>query len=104
MQLNDENFGKEILNYSGVALIDFFTTWCGPCKMQGSIIDELEKELVGQNVKVGKVDIDESPSVSAKFNVMSVPTLILFKDGKVIETMVGLQSKEALRKKIEDNK
>jgi thioredoxin 1 len=101
MELNIRNFENEVLNFDGVALVDFFAVWCGPCKMQGPIVDELEKEFAGQPVKIGKIDVDESNDLAQKYQVMSVPTLILFKNGEPVETMVGLQSKEALKKKIE---
>ena len=101
MELNIRNFENEVLNFDGVALVDFFAVWCGPCKMQGPIVDELEKEFAGQPVKIGKIDVDESNDLAQKYQVMSVPTLILFKNGEPVETMVGLKSKEALKKKIE---
>lgn len=100
INLTDQNFEQEILQYKGVALVDFHATWCGPCQMQGPIVDDLAKEI-GDKAKIVKVDVDQAPKTSEMFGIMSVPTLIIFKDGKAVETMTGLQNKESLRKKIE---
>ena len=101
MELNDANFEQEILNYEGAALVDFYAEWCGPCKMQGPIIEELAEEMSGQPVKIAKVNVDESPSTSSRFNIMSIPALIIFKRGEVRETLVGLHAKDVLKKKLE---
>lgn len=100
----DANFNEEVLNFSGVVLVDFFAPWCGPCKMLGPIIDELEAEIGSENIKIGKVDVDQSPETAQKYNVMSVPTVIIFQDGEIVEQMAGVQSKEALREKLENRK
>lgn len=100
MEFNDQNFETEVLNFQGVALVDFFATWCGPCQVQGLIIEELAAEMAGRPVKIGKVNVDQSPNTAQKFDVMSIPTLILFKNGKAVETLVGLQSKDALKEKL----
>ena len=102
MELNDSNFEQEILNYEGAALVDFYAEWCGPCKMQGPIIEELAAEMAGQPVKIAKVNVDESPSTSSRFNIMSIRALIIFQKGKVIETLSGLHAKEILKKKLEE--
>ncbi|MBI5076767.1 thioredoxin [Candidatus Falkowbacteria bacterium] len=104
MIFSDANFQDEVLNFSGVVLVDFSAVWCGPCKMQGPILDELEKELVGENIKIGKVDIDANPAATEKYGIMSVPTLIIFKNGEMVERMSGLQNKEILRKRLEEVK
>lgn len=86
--LNDQNFDSEIA--SGVTLVDFWAEWCGPCQMMLPILGQFAGEMAGK-VKVGKVNVDEVPALAAKFRVMSIPTLIVFKDGKAVEQMIGVQ-------------
>ncbi|GIP19027.1 thioredoxin [Paenibacillus montaniterrae] len=95
--LTKDNFNQTIEN--GVSLVDFWAPWCGPCKMQLPIVEELATELEGQ-ATIGKINVDEQPELAAQFGVMSIPTLILFKDGQPVDKMVGLQSKDALKTKI----
>ena len=100
-----ENFEAEALKHTdGPVLVDFFATWCGPCKMQGPIVEELASELEGTSMKVGKLDVDQASAVAQKYGVMSIPTLIIFKDGEVKETMIGLQQKDVLKEKLESYK
>jgi len=102
MELNDSNFENEVLNYKeGPVLVDFFATWCGPCQMQGPIIEELAGEMKDSVAKVGKIDADANPKMAEKFGIMSLPTLIIFKDGEAKETMTGLQNKDVLKEKLE---
>ncbi|GFN32747.1 thioredoxin [Paenibacillus xylaniclasticus] len=98
--LTKENFSQSI--ESGVSLVDFWAPWCGPCKMQLPIVEELAAELEGQ-ATIGKINVDEQPELASQFGVMSIPTLILFKDGQPIDKLVGLQSKDALKAKIQNN-
>lgn len=97
----DQNFDQEVVKTPGVALVDFFATWCGPCKMQAPIIEQLAGEYAGK-AKIGKLDVDSSNQVASQFQVMSIPTLIIFKDGLPKERLVGLQTAEKLRAKIDD--
>jgi len=96
--LTKDNFNQSI--ESGVSLVDFWAPWCGPCKMQLPIVEELATELEGK-ATIGKINVDDQPELAAQFGVMSIPTLILFKDGQPVDKMVGLQSKDALKAKIE---
>ncbi|CAM3362491.1 thioredoxin [Vagococcus fessus] len=89
----DSNFEAETSN--GLALVDFWAPWCGPCRMQGPIIDELAEEMT--DVSIGKINVDENPSVAANFGVQSIPTLLIKKDGQVVETLVGVHRKEQLK-------
>lgn len=95
LELNDQNFGQEIKE--GIVLVDFWAPWCGPCKMQGPIVEELAEALKDKaGVKVAKLNVDENQETSRQYQIMSIPTLKIFKDGQAVETMVGLQSKGTL--------
>lgn len=95
----DGNFEAEVLKRKGVVLVDFFATWCGPCKMQAPIIEEVAKEFEGR-AKAGKLDVDQGLETAEKFGIMSVPTIVIFRDGQAKETLTGIQTKEFLREKI----
>lgn len=101
MQVNDQNFEQEILKFDGVAMVDFFATWCGSCQALASIIEELDNELKNEKIKIVKLDVDASPAMAEKYEIMSVPTLIIFKNGEIVDTMHGLQNKEVLKEKLE---
>ena len=100
MDLTDQNFEKEVLKKDLPVLVDFFAQWCGPCKMQAPIIEELEKEYKGK-VKVFELDVDENPKTAGQYQVMSIPTIALFKDGQVLERLGGLQQKNILKDKLD---
>ncbi|MEK7597130.1 MAG: thioredoxin [Patescibacteria group bacterium] len=92
LHLDKNNFETEVLKNKGIVLVDFFATWCGPCKMTGPIIDELAEEV--KNVKFVKVDVDQNQELSSQYQVFSIPTFLVFKDGQVVNQFVGAQSKE----------
>lgn len=96
-QLTDENFDDGVSQ--GVVLVDFYADWCGPCRMLTPVVEELAQEMAGK-ATVAKVDTDQSVNVAAKFEVTSIPTLILFKDGQAVKRVVGLKDLDALRKMI----
>ncbi len=102
IHLRDDNFKAEVLQSSLPVLVDFWAPWCGPCKMVGPIVEELSKEYANK-IKIGKIDIDESPKIARQYGVMSIPTLMFFKGGQVVEQVVGALSKSGLKKKIEEN-
>ena len=93
LTLTGENFDKEIK--SGVTLVDFWAPWCGPCRVLSPVVDALSQEMKG--LKFGMVNVDEQPEISEKFEVASIPTLLLFKNGKIIANRVGATTKENLR-------
>ncbi len=100
VQFTDANFEEEVLNHKGAVLVDFFAPWCGPCKMMAPTIEKLAGEYEGK-VKVGEINVDENSEVSMKYEIQSIPTLIFFKDGEVVDKMVGFQSEEALKQKLD---
>lgn len=95
LKINSENFEKEVLNSEKPVLVDFFADWCGPCKMMAPIVEELATELDGK-VKVEKINVDENSDIAVEYNVMSIPTLIVFKNGKEEKRLVGVRDKEEL--------
>ncbi|MDD4979644.1 MAG: thioredoxin [Candidatus Omnitrophica bacterium] len=102
LHLTDTNFKKEVLEADLTVLVDFWATWCGPCKMIAPFIEELAKEY-GHRIKIGKINIDENPKTPTHYGVMSIPTLMFFKQGRVMDQAVGALSKAELKKRIEEN-
>lgn len=96
----DSDFTSEVLQSSTPVLVDFFATWCGPCTMMAPSIDELAQEYEGR-VKIGKLDVDENPQSASQYGVQSIPTLIIFKNGKEVDRMVGVKSKDVLAEKLD---
>ena len=95
INLNRNNFEEIVLNSDKPVLIDFWATWCGPCRMQSPIIEELSNELEGSAV-LAKLNVDESPELAAQFSVMSIPTLVFMKDGKIVDRKTGVTPKATL--------
>ncbi|MNH77804.1 Thioredoxin [compost metagenome] len=93
VNVSDQSFSTEVEG-QGTVLVDFWAPWCGPCKMLAPILDELASEV---DVKIAKVNVDENPESASRFGVMSIPTLIFFKDGQPVDKVVGLNSKESLK-------
>jgi thioredoxin 1 len=97
--VTDENFEQQIVNAPGLAMVDFWATWCGPCRMIAPIVQQLADEYAGQ-VTVGKMDVDANQQVAATFGIRSIPTILFFKDGKMVEQVVGAVPRPALESKI----
>src|SRR5437016_2668034 len=98
--VNDTTFEGEIEKHAGVSVVDFWATWCGPCRMIAPALDEIAVEL-GSKVKIAKVDVDESPEVAMRFGIRNIPCLILFKDGKEVDRSLGAAAKSQLKSWIE---
>lgn len=96
----DKNFAEEVLKSSGLVMVDFFATWCGPCKMMAPAVEKLAGAYSGK-AKIGKLDVDENPDTAMKYEIQSIPTTIFFKNGEMVEKLVGFQSEEALKKKLD---
>ena len=100
LHVNDKSFSSEVLQSDLPVLVDFWATWCGPCKTIGPVVDELAKEYAGR-VKIAKLNVDENPATPSQYSVRGIPTLILFKGGKVLEQIVGAVPKTRLIAMIE---
>ncbi len=98
-EFTDSNFGDSVKE--GVTVVDFWAEWCGPCKLIGPIIEELATEYDEGKVKIGKVNVDNNPNLSFQYKVRSIPTVLIIKNGEVVERQVGLTTKQALKTKID---
>lgn len=100
IHVNDADFESEIIQHQGVAMVDFWAEWCMPCRAVAPAIAELANEYDGK-VKVAKLNVDDNPRTASHYGVMSIPTMLIFKDGKVVDQTVGAQPKEMLKKRLE---
>lgn len=98
--VTDESFSQTIEQAPGLALVDFWAVWCGPCRLVGPIVDQLAQEYADRGVTVGKLDVDQNPSTTSRFGVRSIPSILLFKGGKHVDTIVGAYPKSHIEKKI----
>ena len=97
--LNNDNFNKEVLESDKLVLVDFWATWCGPCQMIAPVVEQIAKEY-SDKLKVGKVNVDDNQELAIKYGVMSIPTLMFFKAGNLVNTVVGFHSKTELEEMI----
>jgi thioredoxin 1 len=98
--LTDQDFNQAVTEEKNLpVLVDFWATWCGPCQIQGPIVEEIAKEYAGR-VKVGKLEVDENPQTAMKYNIMSIPTLAIFQNGQLVKQLVGLQQKSRLAEEL----
>ena len=100
LEINDQSFEDEVLKATEPVLLDLWAPWCGPCRMVGPVIDKLSEQYPGK-FKFCKMNVDNNQQTAARFNVMSIPTLIFFKNGKAVDTVIGAQSESALKAKID---
>lgn len=100
IMFNDANFKKEVLESKVPVLVDFWASWCGPCRMMAPIIEELAEDYDGK-AKIGKLSTEENPAITGEYGIISIPTMIIFKDGKPAEQIIGAVPKEAIAKKLD---
>mgnify|MGYP002392589358 FL=1 len=96
IEFTDQNFDQEVIKSDKAALVDFWAPWCGPCQMMGPVIEDLAKEM-GDSAKVGKINVDENPETAQQYGVMSIPTIKIFKGGKIVKEFVGVQDINTLK-------
>ena len=99
--VTDQNFDEEVLKSQLPVLVDFWAEWCQPCKIVSPIVEELSKEYAGK-IKVGKMDVDDNPQTAGNYGVMSIPTLMIFKNGQPVKTTIGAQGKDALKRMVDE--
>ncbi|PIY95147.1 MAG: thioredoxin [Candidatus Levybacteria bacterium CG_4_10_14_0_8_um_filter_35_23] len=100
IKLTDQNFNEEVLKAETPVVVDFWAEWCMPCRMVGPIIEELAKEYEGK-VKVGKMNVDENSQIPGNFGIMSIPSILIFKNGQPVKTIIGAQPKDNFKKEID---
>ena len=103
INVSDSEFEKKVLKSDSIVLCDFWAEWCGPCKQISPILEELSEEFKENKIVIAKVNIDENPETPSKYGIMSIPSLLLFKEGKLVSTQIGLQQKSELKVWIENN-
>jgi thioredoxin 1 len=102
MAVTDADFATEVEQHEGLTVVDFWATWCGPCRMIAPIVEQLAQEYEGK-AKVLKLDVDHNPQTAARFNIRSIPQVLFFKGGKVVDTVVGAQPKSVLEQKLKQH-
>jgi thioredoxin 1 len=103
IDVSDETFAAEVEGHRGLAVVDFWAEWCGPCKIIAPVLDQLAGDYAPRGLRVAKLDVDTNPKTAMRFNVRSIPTLLFFKDGRHVDTVVGAVPKAALQGRIEQH-
>lgn len=102
MELSDQNFEQEVIKGTSVTLVDFWAAWCGPCKMIAPIVEELAGEYEGR-VRFGKLNVDDNPAIASKYAIRSIPTLMVFKNGGMVDQLIGVRPKTDIKKTLDKN-
>ena len=102
-EITDDNFADEIEQGEGLYMVDFWAVWCGPCRLVAPIVEELAEEYKGKGLKVGKLDVDTNPQTSVRFSVRSIPSILFFKDGALVDTVVGAVPRPHLEERIQQH-
>ncbi|MBI4512807.1 MAG: thioredoxin [Gemmatimonadetes bacterium] len=102
VEVTDQDFGDVVESAQGLAMVDFWAVWCGPCRIVAPIVEHLARQYAGR-MKVAKLDVDANPRTAQRFNIRSIPSILFFKDGKVVDTVIGAVPKPYLEKKIEEH-
>ena len=102
-EVTDSNFGDSIESSDGLSIVDFWAAWCGPCRMVAPIVADLAEEYSDQGLRVGKLDVDQNPQTASKFGIRSIPSILFFKDGKHVDTVVGAVPKPFLEAKVNEH-
>ena len=103
LTVTDANFDAEVAGADELTMVDFWATWCGPCRIVAPVVEELAGEYAAKGLKVGKLDVDENPATAAKFGIRSIPTVLFFKNGEIVDRIVGAMPKPHFAEKIEAN-
>ena len=101
LEITDQNFSTEVHDQSGLAMVDFWATWCGPCRMVAPIVEQLAEDYAEQGLRVGKLNVDQNPETASKFEVRSIPTILFFKDGELIDKVIGAVPRPQLEQRIQ---
>lgn len=101
LTFTDQNFEEEVLKSDVPVLVDFWAPWCGPCRIAGPIVDKIAEAMNGKGVKIGKLNVDENPTTAQQYSVMSIPTFLIFKGGKVVDQTIGVPTENSLKAKLE---
>ncbi len=103
IEITDENFAETVEAGTGVTMVDFWAAWCGPCRMVAPIVEELAEEYADEGLTVGKLDVDQNPRLTIQFGVRSIPSILFFKDGKHVDTVVGAVPRPTLEAKVKEH-
>ncbi len=103
LEVNDQNFSEEVEGNEGLSMVDFWATWCGPCRLVEPIVEELAEEYREKGLKVGKLDVDSNPQVTARYQVRSIPSILFFKNGELVDKVIGAVPRPHLEEKIREH-